>query len=108
MAAVVPAIEIEATETHQCPQCGHSSLAQQLVKSAFWHSERLVVVDNIPALVCGRCGERFYDDATVTTLDIMQGGGFPPGDAMALISVPVYSFDYRTRAEPQDPVEAKE
>lgn len=108
MAVVVPAIEMQSAEAPQCPQCGHTDLSQQLAKSAFWHNERLVVVDDIPALACLRCGERFYDDATVTILDIMQGDGFPPGDAKAHITVPVYSFRGRAPADPQDPVEAEE
>ncbi|WEX10807.1 type II toxin-antitoxin system MqsA family antitoxin [Chelativorans sp. AA-79] len=82
-----------------CPQCGSTALREELVKSALWQGERLVVVENIPAVVCGRCGERFYDDATVTALDLLQGDGFPAEKATARIDVPVFSFSHRVPAD---------
>jgi YgiT-type zinc finger domain-containing protein len=80
---------------HECPQCGARQLQQDLVKSAFWHDERLVVVDDIPAVVCEACGERFYDDTTITLLDLMQGDGFPSAQASGHLHVPVFSFSAR-------------
>ncbi|MGB3387642.1 MAG: type II toxin-antitoxin system MqsA family antitoxin [Pseudaminobacter sp.] len=84
---------------HECPQCGSTRLHETLVKSAFWQDERLVVVDNIPAVVCEACGERFYDDATVTALDLMQGDGFVASEAGIHMHVPVFSFSHRIPAE---------
>ncbi|WP_159589696.1 type II toxin-antitoxin system MqsA family antitoxin [Chelativorans xinjiangense] len=90
-----------ATETahHECPQCGSTALREEKVKSSFWHGDRLVVVEDIPALVCGRCGERFYDDATITALDLMHGGGFPAGEAKREMHVPIFSFAHRVPSE---------
>lgn len=85
--------------SHQCPSCGSARLSQSLVKSALWHGDRLVLVEGIPAIVCSACGERFYDDATATMLDLMQGEGFPADKAAGHVSVPVFSF---ARRVPQD------
>jgi YgiT-type zinc finger domain-containing protein len=79
-------------DTVKCPSCGSSDVRAATVRSALWHHDRLVVVEDLPALVCGACQERFYDDATVTILDLMRGEGFPEAEADHVISVPVFSF----------------
>ncbi|MFU0504632.1 type II toxin-antitoxin system MqsA family antitoxin [Pseudaminobacter sp. NGMCC 1.201702] len=79
----------------RCPQCESTRLRRHLVKSALWHGERLVLVKDIPAIVCEACGERFYDDTTATILDLMQGSGFPADRATEHLSVPVFSFSQR-------------
>lgn len=93
---------------HECPQCGSMQLYETLVKSAFWQDEHLIVVDNIPAVVCEACGERFYDDVTVTALDLMQGDGFPANEAVAHMHVPVFSYSHRIPAELTKIAEAQE
>lgn len=75
-----------------CPQCGSRSIKPAVVRSAFWHGDRLVVVEDLPALSCGACHEQFYDDATVTILDLMRGQGFPAEKARRTVSAPVFSF----------------
>jgi YgiT-type zinc finger domain-containing protein len=100
--------EPDPTLQHECPQCGSTRLRQDFVKSALWHGERLVVVENIPAAVCDACGERFYDDGTVTVLDLMHGGGFPAGGAIGHMHVPVFSFSARVPAELADAAEEQE
>lgn len=76
-----------------CDACGAAALRESRVRSAFWHEERLVVVEDIPALVCTACGERFYDDATVIALDLLRGEGFPPERARAELRVGVFLLD---------------
>jgi YgiT-type zinc finger domain-containing protein len=90
-------IEIECPEEidHECPQCGSTRLRQDLVKSAIWQGERLVVVEGIPALLCEACGERLYDDETVTQLDLLQGDGFPEDGVGRFLRVPVIPFAVR-------------
>lgn len=91
-------IEVEARMEfeHECPECGSTRLRQDLVKSAIWQNERLVVVEGIPALLCEACGERFYDDETVTQLDLLQGRGFPEDAAGRFLTVPVIAFGKRS------------
>ena len=76
----------------RCTGCDSEDVVERPVRSAFWHDDRLVVVEGIPALVCRRCGEQFYDDAPAIGLDLLRGSGFPAERAQRTIEVPV--FDY--------------
>lgn len=84
-----------------CEQCGSANLRKDIVRSAFWHNDRLVVVEDIPALVCENCHEQFYDDATVVLIDLMRGDGFPPEAAQSELSVPVFSLQQRAKGMSQ-------
>ena len=92
---------VESTASHSnavCPACGGSDIGIAHVRSAFFHDDRLVVVEEIPALVCASCKEQFYDDKTVVVLDLLRGDGFPAASAREEISVPVFTFRDRPRA----------
>lgn len=80
-----------------CTSCNGQGMQSARVRSAFWHDERLVVVDDIPALVCDRCGEQFYDDSTAMSLDLLRGSGFPPEQARSELTVAVFSFSDAAR-----------
>jgi YgiT-type zinc finger domain-containing protein len=82
-----------------CANCGSADVHMGQVRSAFWQDERLVVVEGIPALVCGACAEQFYDDSTVVGLDLLRGDGFPAEKARAELRVPVFFFGDRVRAK---------
>ncbi|MGE5339614.1 MAG: type II toxin-antitoxin system MqsA family antitoxin [Gemmatimonadota bacterium] len=75
-----------------CTNCGSADLQARQVRSAFWQDDRLVVVEDIPAMVCVACGERFYDDTTAIVLDLLHGERFPPEKARGEMRVPVFSF----------------
>ena len=83
---------LEQETTLACANCGSANVSIRHVRSAFWQDDRLVVVEDIPALVCGACAEQFYDDATVVGLDLLRGGGFPAQEARTELRVPVFSF----------------
>ena len=75
-----------------CSSCGSGRVSPSPMRSAFWHDERLVVVEGIPAMLCEQCGEQFVDDATVIGLYLLRGTGFPPQRARCAIEVPVFDF----------------
>jgi len=75
-----------------CPVCESADTRLDRVRSAFWHNDRLVVIEEVPALVCNTCGEQFYDDATVRVIDQMRASDFPPEDAVRELNVPVFTF----------------
>lgn len=75
-----------------CTNCGSADVRTTRLRSAFWNDDRLVVVEDIPTVICVACGEQFYDDATVVRLDLLRGGGFPAIDARSELRVPVFSF----------------
>jgi YgiT-type zinc finger domain-containing protein len=79
-----------------CDQCEGTTFQLESVRSAFWHGDRLVVIEDIPALVCDGCGERYYDDETVMMLDLMRSGDFPVENSTTILDVPVFSFANRT------------
>lgn len=86
-----------------CDQCGSADLREESVRSAFWHDDRLVVVENIPALVCHGCMEQYYDDTTVMQLDLLRGDGFPQERAQRELRVPVFSFHDRVPYRKEEP-----
>lgn len=103
---VVESAEVEELAgAVSCP-CGSNDLRIEKTRTAFWvdageddrEGERLVVVQGIPALVCQRCGEQFYDDATSIGLDLMRGAGFAPERAAQTIEVPVFDFEAPARS----------
>ena len=75
-----------------CPVCESTDVRCARVRSAFWHDDRLVVIEDVPALVCNTCGEQFYDDAAVHMIDRMRADGFPPEGAVRELRVPVFAF----------------
>jgi len=82
-----------------CAQCGSNDLHFRTVRSAFWYEDRLVVVDDIPAMVCEACHEQFYDDGTAVQIDRLRGAGFPPDLAHGEVRALVFSLRVRTAAE---------
>ena len=75
-----------------CPACESTNVRSAFVRSAFWHNDRLVVIEDVPALVCNTCGEQFYDDGAVHLIDQMRANGFPAEDAVRELRVPVFAF----------------
>ena len=90
--------DISAQAAACCANCGSSRIRTAQVRSAFWHQDRLVVVEGIPALVCDACHEQFFDDGTIVVLDLLHGDGFPPEQATGELRVPVFSFAERAAA----------
>jgi YgiT-type zinc finger domain-containing protein len=73
----------------RCQECGGET-REDVVKAAFWHDERLIVIEEIPARVCSNCGEQFYDEQTAERLQSLIAA--PPANAERKILVPVYSL----------------
>jgi len=94
-------MDADARPELSCTSCGSSDVHFGRARSAFWHDERLVVVEDVPAIVCGACGEQFYDDATVVALDLLRGEGFPAEKARGELRVPVFSLQDRIKPDPQ-------
>lgn len=57
-----------------------------------WKGNALIVVEDIPALVCQSCGERYFEDETAMALDMMRGGRGTQGEPLRTMRVPVYSY----------------
>jgi YgiT-type zinc finger domain-containing protein len=92
-------IETEERSLPLCTNCGSQSIHTARIRSAFWHDDRLVVVEDIPAVVCDDCHEQFFDDGAIIVLDLLRGDGFPAEKARSELRVPVFSFNDRLGAE---------
>lgn len=94
-------VDLSGQETACCANCGSAKIRAARVRSAFWHKDKLVVVEDIPAAVCDACHEQFFDDGTIVVLDLLRGDGFPPEQATGELRVPVFSFGDRVAARSQ-------
>ncbi len=79
-----------------CPRCGEPMTAA-MVRTTFWRDRGPVIVEDIPAQVCGSCLEQFYDDDVSDALRRLAEEGFPAEAATAHISVAVFSLKGRIR-----------
>lgn len=51
-----------------CPACRAGRLQRRSMPYLEWHGKELLIVDQMPALVCDVCGERAYDHEALETL----------------------------------------
>lgn len=80
--------EVRAT----CDRCTSGVLQSSRISTAFWRDDGLVVLRNIPALVCRACGEQYVDDPTVVQLDHLRGRNFSGLTELGQILVPILDF----------------
>jgi YgiT-type zinc finger domain-containing protein len=69
-----------------------------MVRTAIWQGDRLAVVEDIPAQICGACMDQFYDEDASDALRRLAENGFPPGEAAREIVVPVFTLNGRIAA----------
>lgn len=75
-----------------CDRCEQGLLTEQPIQTAFWRGEGLVVIRNIPAMVCQTCGEEYVADRTAIGLDRMRGNGFTSMGTVERMIVPVLHY----------------
>lgn len=51
----------------RCFQCG-SSTVRKLIIAENWWGDTLTLVENVPAWVCERCGEQYFDSDVIKEL----------------------------------------
>ena len=78
-------------ETLLCKYCESETL-EDLVKSAFWVDGGLVAVENVPARVCQRCRQQYYDEETTEKITAFDKHRFVSGTARRDVWVPVFSM----------------
>ena len=79
-----------------CPRCGGAA-TPTTVRTAIWRDETVVIVEDIPALVCSACVEQFYGEDVSDALRQLMERGFPESEATRRISVPVFSLQGQLR-----------
>ena len=73
------------------------------MRTAIWQGDRVAIVEDIPALVCGKCNEQFYDEPVSDALRRLAEDGFPAEAATSEKVVPVFSLRDRIRERRQMP-----
>jgi YgiT-type zinc finger domain-containing protein len=77
-----------------CPRCGQG-MHPELTKTTIWVGERVVIVEDIPAMVCDACMEQFYDENTTEAIRRLTEEGFPSDEIKREILVSIYSLEKR-------------
>jgi YgiT-type zinc finger domain-containing protein len=77
-----------------CPRCGGET-REETVKTAIWRAERLFVVEDIPAQVCGSCMEQYYDEEIIDALRRLTEEGFTSIEPTRQIVVSIFSLEGR-------------
>jgi YgiT-type zinc finger domain-containing protein len=84
-------VKQDRQETLLCKYC-ESEIVKDMVKSAFWVDGGLLAVENVPARVCQRCRQQFYDDETAEKIATLGKGRFVSGTTRRDVWVPVFSL----------------
>ena len=72
----------------RCYLCG-GGLQAARVTARKWRDDHLVLIENVPALVCENCGEPYFDAQTCRQMDRVLDTARLPSRT---IEVPVYAF----------------
>jgi len=73
---------------NKCFKCACEELLKTRVKLEKWVNGRLIIVENVPALVCKECGEKYFDAETTLKLDEY----FYEAKPEKVIEVPVFEY----------------
>ena len=73
----------------KCQACG-GKIVKKRVSVENWWGDNLTIVEDVPALVCESCGERYFDAETSLLLDqLRRKASYRP---KRIMEVPVYDF----------------
>jgi len=73
----------------QCHICGGTEARETLVKEIFQIGDKWVLVENIPAKVCSRCGEPVFSRQVTEDIRQMVHGETSP---VRSVTVDVFAF----------------
>lgn len=73
----------------RCDMCGADTVRVRQVTRSFGRGERLVVIENIPYVVCSRCGGRYFTASTMREIERLKTR---KAAGVRRRSVPILSF----------------
>lgn len=76
---------------NNCYFCG-SKLKEEKVNIARYWGEELISLQNVPAIVCKQCGERYFEANVSTEIDKKIKTWLQKKEANTKITVPVLHF----------------
>lgn len=74
---------------NQCHVCGEDEFSERLVKETFEVEGKLVIVEDIPAQICNRCGEITFSSEIAENIRLIINGNKEPTRS---IQVDVFAF----------------
>ncbi|MGM0421115.1 MAG: type II toxin-antitoxin system MqsA family antitoxin [Bacillota bacterium] len=74
-----------------CPICGGDT-HPDVVKMSLWRFDRLVIIEDVPAFICERCGEQYYNEETETKISELSVRRFPSDMQIRVEKVPVFTL----------------
>lgn len=75
-----------------CAAC-QGPVRDERVNVTMWSGGRLVLIEDVPARICDRCQEQFYDERTTARIMQLAASGFPSSRAVREVVVPVFSLE---------------
>lgn len=79
----------------KCHVCHSEESHTEFVDEIFQINEKFYLVENIPAIVCSRCGEETFNRETTERIRVMLHGSAEP---IKSISVDVFSYSSESKA----------
>lgn len=76
----------------KCPYCGKSTYAD-IGNLTLTISDKLVIIEDVPALVCKGCMEQFFGEDILAKVERLRGDGLAAAEPKKIIQVPVYSWE---------------
>lgn len=73
----------------RCKYCGYDTL-EDVIKTAFWRDDSLIVVESVPARLCIGCGEQFFEERVAQRIRKFIKN--PTAEPEQQIRVSVYDF----------------
>jgi YgiT-type zinc finger domain-containing protein len=81
-----------------CEYCDGNTYEAE-VKMCLWEDEEVFIIEDIPARICEKCYEQFYDDVTRLGIETLKRDGFPRLEAKRVMEVAVFSLPAIEMAE---------
>ena len=57
------------SHTKPCPFCGSTEFESRPVEYLYRRDEKYLLVPDMPAMLCRKCGERYYDGASLLKVE---------------------------------------
>ncbi len=68
----------------KCHVCGSTLAREELVSDVFQIDDKLVLVENIPAQVCARCGEEIFSKETTEKVRLLVRSKTKPAKSITM------------------------
>lgn len=75
-----------------CLYCGGEARPDS-GRLTLWTGDKLVVIDDVPASVCAKCGEEYYDESVLARVERIRLKAADTPAPVRTMKVPVYAWE---------------